>query len=173
MPKPAITRVSSMVVDSTYNDLNSKNNGFYAPQLTQTQITAIASSTLKNGAIVYNTTTNTFQVYQNGAWNVLNTQASFVLKRTATAVNYQVLITDIIIAVTDTSVARTITLPLVASTTTGQVFIIKDEGGQANANNITIARNGANINGVAANATINANYGVLKLYSTGTEWFTI
>ena len=68
MPKPAITRVSSMVIDSNYNDLNSKNNGFYAPQLTQAQINAIPASTLKDGAIVYNLDTNQFQFYSDNAW---------------------------------------------------------------------------------------------------------
>lgn len=78
MPKPAITRVSSMVVDSSYNDTN-QNNGFYAPQLTTAQIAAILASTLQNGAIVYNTTTNTFQVYQNGGWTNLTTGATNAL----------------------------------------------------------------------------------------------
>lgn len=79
MPKPAITRVSSMLVDATYNDLNSHNNGFYAPRLTTAQIAAISASTLQNGAIVYNTTTNMFQVYQNGAWTNLTTSANLVV----------------------------------------------------------------------------------------------
>ena len=71
MPKPAITRVSSMVIDSNYNDLNSKNNGFYAPELTQAQINAIPASTLKNGAIVYNATSAVYQIYQSGQWGIL------------------------------------------------------------------------------------------------------
>lgn len=73
MPKPAITRVSSMVIDSNYNDLNSKNNGFYAPQLTQAQIDQIPASTLKNGAIVYNATSTVYQIYQSGQWGILAT----------------------------------------------------------------------------------------------------
>ena len=172
MPKAPVTRINGafqVAANTTTND----NNGFYAPQLTTAQITAIPAGTLLNGAIVYNTTTNTFQVYQNGAWNNMTTAVNFNLKRTATAVTYQVLITDIIVAVTDTSAVRTITLPLVASTTAGQIFIIKDEGGQANTNNITIARNGANIDGQAGNITITADYGVTRLYSTGTAWFTM
>lgn len=77
MPKPAITRVSSMVVDPSYNinlstDVNT-SQGFYAPKLTTAQIAAIAAPTLTNGGIVYNTTTNFLQVYQNGAWVNLET----------------------------------------------------------------------------------------------------
>lgn len=75
MPKAAITRVSSMVVDPNYN-INLPTDvitsqGLYVPQLTTTQITAITTPTLQNGAVVYNTSTNTFQVYQNGTWVAL------------------------------------------------------------------------------------------------------
>ena len=114
MPKPAITRVPNLAITPVSTN---KNNGLYAPQLTTTQRDAIPATTLANGAIVYNTTTGQFQVYQNSAWNVLNTQAAFVLKRTATAADYQVLVTDVIIAVTNTNAPRTVTLPLVANTT--------------------------------------------------------
>jgi hypothetical protein len=68
MPKPAITRVPNLAITPVSTN---KNNGLYAPQLTTTQITTIPASTLTNGAIVYNTTTNTFQVYQNGVWTAL------------------------------------------------------------------------------------------------------
>jgi len=85
MPKPAITRVSSMLVDTKYNDLNSHNNGFYAPQLTTAQIAAISTSTLQNGAIVYDTDNNVFKVYQNNAWATLATQPFSVLKVPAVA----------------------------------------------------------------------------------------
>jgi hypothetical protein len=73
MPKPAITTLSALsIVPSSTNN----NNGFYAPQLTAAQITAIPATTLRNGAIVYNTTLNFFQVYVNGAWNFLNSGAA-------------------------------------------------------------------------------------------------
>jgi len=83
MPKPAVTRINgAFQVQSDYqgNPSNPSNiNGFYAPKLTTTQITAIPATTLTNGAIVYNTTTNTFQVYQNGAWTNLSTGATNAL----------------------------------------------------------------------------------------------
>ncbi|MEB3214625.1 MAG: hypothetical protein VKL39_24965 [Leptolyngbyaceae bacterium] len=171
MPKPAITRVPNLAITPVSTN---KNNGLYAPQLTTAQITAIPAAAVANGGIVFNTTTEQFQGYQNNTWNVLNTGASsFVLKRTATAVDYQVLVTDVIIGVDTTGAGRTITLPLVANTTVGQVFIIKDETNNAGTNNITIARNGANIDAQAANKTINQNSGSLRLYSTGAAWFTI
>jgi hypothetical protein len=61
MPRSAITRVSSLAITPSSTN---KNNGFYAPQLTTAQRDAIPASTLTNGAIIYNTTATTYQVYQ-------------------------------------------------------------------------------------------------------------
>jgi len=60
MPKPAITRVPNLAITPVSTN---KNNGLYVPQLTAAQIAAIPVATLANGAIVYNTDTNTFQTY--------------------------------------------------------------------------------------------------------------
>ena len=65
MPKPAITGFSSVAVTPSATN---QNNGLYAPELTQAKIDSIPGNTLKNGAIVYNTTTNTLQSYENNAW---------------------------------------------------------------------------------------------------------
>jgi hypothetical protein len=65
MPKPAITTFSSLAVSQSPTN---KDNGFYAPQLTQAQIDEIPASTLKDGAIVYNLDTNQFQFYSDNAW---------------------------------------------------------------------------------------------------------
>lgn len=76
MPKPAITRVPNLAITPVSTN---KNNGLYAPQLTTAQITAIPAATAVNGGIVYNTSTNTFQVYQNAAWTNLTTGATNAL----------------------------------------------------------------------------------------------
>ena len=60
MPRPAITRVPNLAISPVSSN---KNNGLYGPNLTAAQIAAIPAATLVNGAIVYNTTTNTFQIY--------------------------------------------------------------------------------------------------------------
>jgi len=70
----------------------------------------------------------------------------------------------------DTSSARTIT-PL-ASPTTGQKHIIKDNVGSAAANNITITPSGKNIDG-AASSTININYGSVTIVYGGSEWHIV
>ena len=73
MPRPAITTFSSLAVKESPTN---KDNGFYAPQLTTAQRDAIPATTLVNGAIIYNTATNTFQNYTNGAWNNLNSSVA-------------------------------------------------------------------------------------------------
>lgn len=63
-----------------------------------------------------------------------------------------------------------ITLP--ASPATGQSYIIKDSGGDALSNNITVSGNGKTIDG-GANATINTDYGAFEIVYDGTQWLTL
>lgn len=65
----------------------------------------------------------------------------------------------------NTSAARTLTLP--ASPTLGDTIAIYDATGTAATNNITIARNGSNINGVADDAIIDVNQASSILVYTG------
>lgn len=77
MPKPAITRVSSLSV--TPSDTN-KNNGFYAPELTEGKAASIPADTLRDGLIYYNKTDDTFTVRRKGVWNDLCATISTVGK---------------------------------------------------------------------------------------------
>lgn len=99
----------------------------------------------------------------------ISNNAGSILSYTATAISYQVLITDATIGVTSTAAARTITMPL-SGMTAGQIWTVKDESGLASVNNITIAGNAANIDG-AAFFTINNNYGAVNIYWNGTAFF--
>ena len=65
----------------------------------------------------------------------------------------------------NTSAARTLTLP--ASPTLGDTIVIYDASGTAATNNITIARNGSNINAVADNAIIDVNQSSSLFVYTG------
>jgi len=65
----------------------------------------------------------------------------------------------------DTPAARTLTLP--ASPSVGDTITIYDASGTAATNNITIARNGSNINGVADNAIIDVNQASSTFVYTG------
>ncbi len=78
----------------------------------------------------------------------------------------------------DTTNARTITLPLIASVEEGHEIKIKDETKNAATKNITVARNGANIDDNAADVTIAANSGFVVLMAgrkktTSEGWFIV
>lgn len=101
----------------------------------------------------------------------LSAQGGFRLNLTETAVSYLALATDVIIGVTDTSAARTISLPPAATAATDRLYIIKDQSGGASVNNITVDPDGAETIDGAATAVINTNYGSLSIYTNGSAWF--
>ena len=70
--------------------------------------------------------------------------------------------------VNTTSGAITVTMP--ASPSAGDIVSVSDYAGTAGTNNITIARNGSNINGVASDLTISKNNSAITLvYVDGTQ----
>ena len=110
--------------------------------------------------------------------NLGTLKAEQAFGRYPTAVSYTVLLTDVgmgwVIAVTDTSAARTITLPLANTVSAGWQITVKDESGLAGVNNITISRAGSDTIDGATSAIINSNYGSRTLYSNGVDkWFII
>lgn len=95
-----------------------------------------------------------------------------VPNRTFTTTNYTVTSNDVIIAVTNTAAPRTIAFPSDVILAGTNIWIIKDESGGALAQNITINTVGAETIDGAATATIATNYGVVRLYSNGSNLFT-
>jgi hypothetical protein len=104
--------------------------------------------------------------------NTLSVGQAFALGRTAVSdAAYTVLATDAKVCYTALTAARVVTLPA-ASTLSGQSLVVKDESGACSATNtITVAPASGTIDG-AANKVINTAYGVLRVYSNGTNWFT-
>lgn len=94
---------------------------------------------------------------------------------TETAVSANVTNAEIIIGVTDTSMARTITLPSTGNFD-GQMYIIKDQSGAAATNNISVTVDGGvkTIDG-ATTQKINSNYGSMTVYwdNTAGNYFII
>jgi hypothetical protein len=87
---------------------------------------------------------------------------------------YNILITSSYIGVTNMGFAPTLTLPSVLTVPAGTIYIIKDEGGEANTYNVTISGSVGNSVDTMANATqITTNFGSVRLISNGTTgWFT-
>jgi len=127
------------------------------------------------GTILYSQGVTAIPAYTSTSlvWDAANSRlkalSGLAHKRTTVAdTNYTGLVSDYIIAYTSLTAGRTVTLPLGVA---GQAWVVKDEAGGATANNITVQMASGNIDG-AANKVINANYGVLRIYSDGTNAFT-
>lgn len=91
--------------------------------------------------------------------------------RTATAASYTALQTDDVIGVTDTSLARTITLPPISSMPAGKILVVQDESNAAGTNNITISRAGSDtFRDASTSKAITTNGGTFKCYSSGSVW---
>lgn len=82
--------------------------------------------------------------------------------------NYTLAAGDYFLAVLDTTVPRTITLPLASTFDLGRTFIIKDETGGANVNNITVlCTSPDNIEGVPQRSINSSRGGMMILVRPG------
>lgn len=96
--------------------------------------------------------------------------AGVVYAHRSVAVSDNIELTDYFVGVTDNTAGRTLTLPSGAAT--GQSFTVKDEAGTAGtANAITVDTAGAELIDGAATASINSDYGALRFYFDGTNYF--
>jgi hypothetical protein len=96
-----------------------------------------------------------------------------VIQTKSTAISYVANVNDYYIGITDTSSARTITLPNPSLITEGKTFYVKDESGGAGTNSITIqASGGATIDG-DPNTVINSNYGSANIIKRGSVYYVI
>lgn len=159
--------------------------GYSAVQLKttayQSQGSALSSATTSAvysvlGDLYWNNGGGTAVKITNGG--ALNTSllVTTVLAPYATSTDYTILPADIygIIQVNSGSGPRTITLPSANAVSNGRYYVIADVTGNAAANNITIARAGADTIDGATSATIAVNYGSVELVSDGSsKWKTI
>ena len=92
---------------------------------------------------------------------------------TVAAASYTVLGSDKIIHVTYTPTGTVaLTLPTALMNAAQLPIVVKDAGGNAGANNITIATGGAETIDGGATYVISTNYDTITLYSDGSNWFT-
>ena len=121
-----------------------------------------ASNTLTN---IGNGSLTNSSITVNGSAVSLGGSVSIVTGPTSSAVSSNITMAANNNYFVNTSAARTLTLP--ASPTLGDTIVIYDASGTAATNNITIARNGSNINGVADNAIIDVNQASSTFVYTG------
>lgn len=96
-----------------------------------------------------------------------------VLNRVTTATNYTANKSNYIIGVDSTSNPVIVTLPDAATLSSGHAFIVKDEGGAAFANNITILASGSQKINNSNTAVLEVPYSSIQLYCNGTSGFFI
>lgn len=161
------TRVDSAGGDIKYEMTNGSNAAAISYKNSDNTGRIIFSS----GTSVTVNDTNTLAKFDA---NIFYLTKGVAYKLTSTAISYSVLVTDYIVAVTDNSAARTITLPS-TGVATGQTFVIKDAAGTAaSANAISVTVNGGvkTIDG-STTVSINTNYGSMTVYYNGTNYFII
>tara|TARA_R100000008_G_scaffold19975_1_gene10304 strand:+ start:14914 stop:15528 length:615 start_codon:yes stop_codon:yes gene_type:complete len=94
-------------------------------------------------------------------------------KRYATNSNYTVTTSDYYVGVGSASSGITITLPAASTTTDGQTFIIKDEFGHAQTNNITINRAGSDTIDGQNSVVLESDYASVSLYCNGSNKYFV
>ncbi|MAS68996.1 MAG: hypothetical protein CMC43_06685 [Flavobacteriaceae bacterium] len=95
-------------------------------------------------------------------------------KRHSTGTNYEIRITDFYIGANSLNGTIRLTLPTASTTTNGQTFVIKDEGGNADNNNITISCSvgGDKIDGQNL-IILESPYASVQVYCNGTSKYYI
>ncbi len=105
---------------------------------------------------------------------LINLASSLGLKYEAFAASATAADTSVICGVTDISADRTVTLSSAEIAKVGRIWFIKDETGACgNAFKIIVATAGAETIDGQNTLDIVANYGSLKIYSNGSNLFTI
>jgi hypothetical protein len=151
----------------TYGFLSTAGVGMY--------LTGGGALGLANGSIGYVLLDNAGLLTALGSLTVNNDtkmNGAQIVTSVSSAVDYVVLTNNFQIVITDTSVARTVTLP--ASPTTYQQFRIKDGSFAAGTNNITVQVSGGvkTIDG-ALTAVININGGYLTVMYDGSNYLIV
>lgn len=98
-----------------------------------------------------------------------NTEQAQFVNRTAHGISGNITASEYIAACTAAGITLTLTT---AITEAGRVVIVNDESGGAQSSPITVDTQAGELIDGAASQQITTNYGTLRLYSDGTDWFT-
>ena len=140
--------------------------GEFIAQKVSTQPSWVATD---EGRIIYAEDADKFYIGDNSSWTELGREGNITTVNTST---YDLLITDYILSVTYTATGpvTSLTLPT-AQCIERRIIHIKDSGGLAGTNNITIDTQGAETIDGNATKTMNTNYEAISIYSDGTNWY--
>ena len=93
--------------------------------------------------------------------------SSFAINRREVSGDYTVSLSDYLIAVAETSSPISINLPPAESAPVGTIFVIKDEFGKAEANNITVRAAGTDTIDTAGAVELDTRFASVRLYCVG------
>ena len=93
-------------------------------------------------------------------------------KRRASSGNATLTNTDYYLGITSTASARTVNLPALANTSVGKTYIIQDESGGAQTNNIIIDPAGSELIDGIGSRMIVTNYGGATVMNIGSGWIS-
>lgn len=164
-----ITNISGAFPADPYQNMLIDCTQMFSSATSTPMITATGNFYLSGcSGNVYNSSPTIFNV---------SAEQGDIIDTKLTAISYAATRFDYYIGVTDTSAARTITLPdptngLLNPFPLNKSYIIKDQSGAAATNNITIATAAGTIDG-ASTAKINTNYGSIVVKSDGTNYFIV
>ena len=149
-------------------------------ELTETDLTSGgAVSAVANGAdnrIATFSSSDALNGEANLTFNstVLHVSGGVQHRRVYKTTNYTITAADYFVGVSTAGGTVQIQLPAASSLNDGQAFIIKDEGGNANANAITITgSNDSNTIDGATSALINSPHGAINIYCDGVSKYFI
>ena len=105
--------------------------------------------------------------------NILSIGGGLTLSRRSSNSSLTASIDDYYIGLDTTSTPLTLTLPSATLLSDGQAYVIKDEGGAANSNNITIAASGSQTIDGKNSIVLESPYASVQLYCNGNDRFYI
>jgi hypothetical protein len=109
-------------------------------------------------------------LFQN---NVLKLGGALKLGRTSVSSSYTVATTDFFVGTNSTQSPFQVTLADAAELSDGQMIVIKDEGGNASSNNITVAASGSQTIDGKNSVVLESPYAAIQLYCNGVDKYFI
>jgi hypothetical protein len=94
-------------------------------------------------------------------------------KRVLKSDNYTITTTDYFIGVDSSGGTIALTLPSANATTSGQTWVIKDEAGSANTNNVTVSRVGSDTIDGQNTIVLESPYASIQLYCNGADKYYV
>jgi hypothetical protein len=132
-----------------------------------------ASTSVYNGDFYYTNTSGVAVQVTSGGSLVSSPGNAQIFETQAVSSNLTISPGDTFVyLIVDTTVARSITLPLANGVTAGRIYIIKDSDGQANTNNITVNISGSDTIDGASSQVLDSNFGSSMIVTDGVDsWY--